>query len=82
MISDPVIASEVLSRKDFDKAAEVYKAISKVQTLSACVRNVCRSFGNACQSTAMHFRKGGLSMIRCNVDDVQLGAPRPGERHD
>ena len=30
MISDPVIATEVLNRRDFDKEWQVYKSISKV----------------------------------------------------
>ena len=31
MVSDPIIATEVLNRKDFDKEWQVYKSISKVE---------------------------------------------------
>jgi hypothetical protein len=56
MISDPVIATEVLNRRDFDKEWQVYKSISKVQpqlrhslvgtcgTLTATVYAYCDGF--------------------------------------
>lgn len=47
MISDPVIASEVLNRKDFDKEWRVYKSIAKVRASMTMLVDSVNAGGHA-----------------------------------
>lgn len=72
MISDPVIATEVLNRRDFDKEWQVYKSISKVE----------RKLRHHVGGTRARGRQTARSVdaAAVNADDVAVTTSIPGPR--